>query len=182
VNNDPFAVWAPKAEQVVLVLVDPAIGEERRVPMVVDRVGFWRPVDGVAEPPADRPLDYGYLIDGSDKPLPDPRARRAPYGVHGLSRTFDPGAHQWSDQLWTGRQLPGAIIYELHVGTFTPEGTLRSAIGRLDHLVGLGVTLVELMPVNAFNGSRGWGYDGVLWCAVHEEYGGPAAYQAFVDA
>ena len=153
-----------------------------RVAMEPDGGGFWRPVGGLAEPPADRPLDYGYLIDGGDVVLPDPRARRAPHGVHGLSRTFDPDAHRWSDQLWTGRQLPGGIVYELHVGTFTPEGTLLSAIDRLDHLVELGVTLVELMPVNAFNGSHGWGYDGVLWCAVQEEYGGPAAYQAFVDA
>ena len=114
--------------------------------------------------------------------LPDPRARRAPHGVHGLSRTFDPSAHSWSDQLWTGRQLPGGIVYELHVGTFTAEGTLLSAVDRLDHLVELGVDLVELMPVNAFNGSHNWGYDGVLWCAVQEEYGGPAAYQVFVDA
>ena len=181
-KNDPFAVWAPKATQLELVLVDPADGSERRLAMENDDGGFWRPVEALAEPPADRPLDYGYVLDGGHDVLPDPRTRRAPHGVHGLSRTFDPNAHQWSDLLWTGRQLPGAIIYELHVGTFTPEGTLRSAIGRLDHLVELGVTLVELMPVNAFNGSHGWGYDGVLWCAVQEEYGGPAAYQDFVDA
>ncbi|MDN5762148.1 MAG: malto-oligosyltrehalose trehalohydrolase [Microlunatus sp.] len=181
-TNEPFAVWAPKAEQVELMLVEPGSTEQRRLTMVADERGFWRPAEDVPEPPADRPLDYGYLLDGNDTPRADPRARRAPYGVHGLSRTFDPAAHVWSDQPWTGRQLPGGIVYELHVGTFTPEGTLRSAIGRLDHLVELGVTLVELMPVNAFNGPHGWGYDGVLWYAVHEEYGGPAAYQAFVDA
>ena len=83
---------------------------------------------------------------------------------------------------WTGRQLAGGVIYELHVGTFTPEGTLDAAIGRLDHLAELGVDFVELMPVNAFNGPHNWGYDGVLWFAVHAEYGGPAAYQRFVDA
>ena len=76
----------------------------------------------------------------------------------------------------------GSVIYELHVGTFTPEGTLDAAIERLDHLVALGVDLVELLPVNAFNGTHNWGYDGVLWSAVHEQYGGPAAYQRFVDA
>ncbi|HEY5785072.1 MAG TPA: alpha-amylase family glycosyl hydrolase, partial [Microlunatus sp.] len=181
-KNDPFALWAPTAEQVELLLVDPAGGTDRRLPMETDGDGFWRPVGGEAEPSADHPLDYGYLIDGGEVVLPDPRARRAPHGVHGLSRTFDPDAHRWSDQLWTGRQLPGGIVYELHVGTFTAEGTLLSAIDRLDHLVELGVTLVELMPVNAFNGSHGWGYDGVLWCAVQEEYGGPAAYQTFVDS
>src|SRR5918993_1544848 len=95
---------------------------------------------------------------------------------------FDPAAYEWRDQAWTGRQLPGAVIYELHLGTFTPEGTFDAAIERLDHLVHLGIDLVELLPVNAFNGTHNWGYDGVLWYAVHEGYGGPAAYQRFVDA
>ena len=88
----------------------------------------------------------------------------------------------WTDQEWNGRQLAGGIIYELHVGTFTPEGTFAAAAERLDHLVELGVDFVELMPVNAFNGTHNWGYDGVLWYAVHEPYGGPQGYQAFVDA
>ena len=88
----------------------------------------------------------------------------------------------WQDADWTGRQLAGSVIYELHIGTFTPEGTLDSAIARLDHLVDLGIGFVELLPVNAFNGTHNWGYDGVLWYAVHEGYGGPAAYQRFVDA
>ena len=85
------------------------------------------------------------------------------------------------DDAWTGRQLAGAVVYELHVGTFTPEGTLDAALGRLDHLTEIGVDLVELMPVNAFNGTHNWGYDGVGWFAVDETYGGPAAYQRFVD-
>ena len=107
-KNDPFAVWVPTAEKVELVLVDPAGGDRRTLAMEPDGGGFWRPVGGLAEPPADRPLDYGYRLDGSDVVLPDPRARRAqPHGVHGLSRTFDPAAHSWSDQLWTGRQLAG---------------------------------------------------------------------------
>ncbi len=126
-------------------------------------------------------LDYGFRLDGGPV-RPDPRSRRQPDGVHRPSRTFDPTAHQWNDDAWTGRQLAGSVIYELHIGTFTPDGTLDSAIARLDHLVDLGVDLVELLPVNAFNGTRGWGYDGVLWYAVHEPYGGPAAYQRFVDA
>jgi maltooligosyltrehalose trehalohydrolase len=125
---------------------------------------------------------YGYLLDDDDRPLPDPRSRRQPEGVHERSATFDPTAHEWRDQDWTGRQLAGATIYELHVGTFTPEGTFDAVVDRLDHLLSLGVGFVELMPVNAFNGVHNWGYDGVLWSAVHEQYGGPAAYQRLVDA
>jgi maltooligosyltrehalose trehalohydrolase len=101
--------------------------------------------------------------------------------VHALSRTFDPATHAWQDSAWTGRQLAGSVIYELHVGTFTPEGTFDAALGKLDHLRSIGVDFVELLPVNAFNGPHNWGYDGVLWSAVHEGYGGPAAYQRFVD-
>ena len=125
---------------------------------------------------------YGYLLDDDNKPLPDPRSRRQPSGVHERSATFDHRAFRWTDQAWTGRQLAGATIYELHVGTFTPSGTLDRVAERLDHLASLGVGFVELMPVNAFNGVHNWGYDGVLWSAVHEPYGGPAAYQRLVDA
>ncbi|MEF2976948.1 malto-oligosyltrehalose trehalohydrolase [Subtercola sp. YIM 133946] len=114
--------------------------------------------------------------------VPDPRSRRQPTGVHGLSRTFDPSRHQWSDGSWKGRQLAGGEIYELHIGTFTPEGTFDAAIDKLDHLVSIGVDFVEVLPVNAFNGTHNWGYDGVLWFAVHELYGGPEGYQRFVDA
>ncbi|MEO7016675.1 MAG: malto-oligosyltrehalose trehalohydrolase, partial [Leifsonia sp.] len=108
---------------------------------------------------ATGPVDYGYIVDGSG-PHPDPRSLRQPHGVHGLSREFDPSAFGWSDQDWRGRDLTGGVIYELHLGTFTPEGTLDAAAGRLDHLVDLGVDAVELLPVNAFNGEHGWGYDG----------------------
>ena len=102
--------------------------------------------------------------------------------MHELSQRFDPAAFGWTDAGWTGRPLAGGVIYELHIGTFTHDGTLDAAIDRLDHLVDLGVTLVELLPVNAFNGRWNWGYDGVLWYAVQETYGGPEAYQRFVDA
>ncbi|WP_435749264.1 malto-oligosyltrehalose trehalohydrolase [Microbacterium sp. PMB16] len=125
---------------------------------------------------------YGFLIDDSADLRPDPRSRRQPDGVHAASAAFEPGAFDWADGSWNGRPLPGGLIYELHLGTFTPEGTLDAAIERLGHLVDLGVTHVELLPVNAFNGPWNWGYDGVLWYAVHEGYGGPRAYQRFVDA
>ena len=113
-------------------------------------------------------VDYGYLVDDDPDPRPDPRSRRQPGGVHGLSRVRPRRRTTWTDAAWTGRQLAGSVIYELHIGTFTPDGTLDSAIERLDHLVDLGVDLVELLPVNAFNGTHNWGYDGVAWFAVHE--------------
>ena len=140
--------------------------------MARDEDGWWRPGRSTARRrrggvrlrlPAGRPGTV----------LPDPRSRWQPDGVHGWSRTFDPDAFNWTDETWTGRQLAGGVIYELHVGTFTPEGTLRAAIDRLDHLVRLGIDFVELMPVNAFNGRHNWGYDGVQWYAVHDGYGGP---------
>lgn len=163
-----FRVWAPRATRMTLWL------DGTRHPMTDDGGGWWTT--------AAAGRDYGYLIDDADTPRPDPRSRRQPDGVHGLSRVFDPGAYAWQDGGWTGRQLAGGVIYELHVGTFTPQGTLDSAIERLDHLVELGVDLVEVLPVNAFNGTHNWGYDGVLWYAVHEAYGGPDAYQRFVEA
>jgi maltooligosyltrehalose trehalohydrolase len=147
------------------------------VPMRRGDDGWWTP-DG---PVPDGEVDYGYLLDDSPTPVPDPRSRRQPHGVHERSRTFDPTTYDWNDGTWTGRQLAGAVIYELHVGTFTPEGTFDAALGKLDHLRSIGVDFVELMPVNAVNGTHNWGYDGVLWSAVHEQYGGPAGYQRFVD-
>jgi maltooligosyltrehalose trehalohydrolase len=166
-----FDVWAPIPRRVRLSVGDDVL------PMRATDGGWWTPDVDVD----DGEVDYGYLLDDDDKVLPDPRSRRQPAGVHERSRTFDPAAYPWSDAAWTGRQLAGAMLYELHVGTFTTEGTLDAALGRLDHLRSIGVDLVEVMPVNAFNGTHNWGYDGVLWHAVQEQYGGPAAYQRFVD-
>jgi maltooligosyltrehalose trehalohydrolase len=126
--------------------------------------------------------DYAFVLDDNPGPVPDPASRRQPEGVHGPSQVYDQDAYAWNDSSWEGRDLPGAIVYELHVGTFTPGATLESAIERLDHLVQLGVTHVELLPVNDFNGVWNWGYDGVLWYAVHEAYGGPDGLKRFVDA
>ena len=126
--------------------------------------------------------DYAFLLGDDDTPLPDPRSRWQPNGVHAATRPYDHGAFRWTDQAWTGRPLRGAVLYELHIGTFTPGGTFDSAVERLPHLVELGVTHVEVMPVNAFDGTAGWGYDGVLWGAVHEPYGGPDGFKRFVDA
>ncbi len=126
-------------------------------------------------------VDYGFLIDG-EGPFPDPRSRRQPSGVHELSRTYRSTDFSWSDTHWAGLPVGGRVIYELHIGTFTPEGTLDAAALKLPYLRSLGIDFIELLPVNAFNGIHNWGYDGVLWFAVHEPYGGPEAYQRFVNA
>src|SRR4051794_19184011 len=117
------SVWAPRASRVRLHLSDGVQPMESRAD------GWW-----VADAAIAVDTDYGFLIDDDETPLPDPRSRRQPDGVHGLSRTVDLAAHEWQDATWTGRQLAGGVIYELHLGTFTPEGTLDSAIERLDHL------------------------------------------------
>ncbi|MGH9282200.1 MAG: malto-oligosyltrehalose trehalohydrolase, partial [Acidimicrobiales bacterium] len=125
--------------------------------------------------------DYGCSLDGGPA-LPDPRSAWQPAGVHGPSRVVDHGAFRWTDGGWGGVHLPSAVLYELHVGTFTPEGTFDAAAGRLDHLVDLGVDAVELLPVAQFRGTRGWGYDGVDLYAPHTAYGGPDGLKRFVDA
>jgi maltooligosyltrehalose trehalohydrolase len=152
-------------------------GLDRREPMRQQAGGWW----SASVPEADHGTDYGFTLDGG--PLrPDPRSPWQPGGVHGLSRTFDVSRHEWQDAGWAGRPVTGALFYELHIGTFTPEGTLDAAITHLDHLAGLGVDMVELLPVAAFPGRYGWGYDGVGLYAVHDAYGGPAALQRFADA
>lgn len=167
-SETPYAVWAPNAEVVELQL------GERRLPMTAAADGWWRS----EEPPSD--ARYGFVLDG-EGPFTDPRSRRQPGGVHELS-ALDREPHEWRDGDWHGRPLAGGVIYELHLGTFTPEGTLDAAIAKLPHLRSIGVDFVELLPVNGFNGTHNWGYDGVLWFTVHEGYGGPAAYRRFVDA
>lgn len=166
-----FRVWAPFAEQ-----IEVGIGD-RWIPMRKDGHGWWRAdVDG-----AGPGTDYVYRVDG-DGPLPDPRSRWQPEGVHGPSRVVDHGSFPWTDRHWQSRPLSSAIIYELHIGTFTAEGTFDAAIRRLDHLVELGITHIDIMPVNEFAGGRGWGYDGVDVYAPHHAYGGPGGLKRLVDA
>lgn len=171
-------VWAPRAQSVDLGLPGPGAGAAgaRRLAMTRDGGGWWAA-------PVELPhgTDYTFHLDDGP-PRPDPRSGWQPDGVHGPSRVFDAGRHAWADDGWTGRDVRGAVVYELHVGTFTPEGTLDAAAGRLEHLVALGVDVVELLPVAPFNGVHGWGYDGVGLYGVHEPYGGPTALQRFVDA
>jgi malto-oligosyltrehalose trehalohydrolase len=170
-----FSVWAPAAAQVEVEVAG------RRYPMAQDASGSapgWWSAD---VPDAAAEIDYGFRLGGGEL-LPDPRSPRQPSGINGPSRTYDQSAFTWTDRGWRGVPLPGSVIYELHVGTFTPEGTFDAAIGRLDHLLQLGVTTVELMPVAAFPGRHGWGYDGINLWAVHEPYGGPDGLKRFVDA
>ncbi len=171
-----FAVWAPEQDRVRLLLDD--IDGDITLDMARGDDGWWR----ADVPTAGDGADYGYLLGDEDTPRPDPRSPRQPHGVHGLSRVYDHGTFQWQDGAWTGRALPGAVLYEMHIGTFTPGGTFDAAIERLDHLVDLGIDLVEVLPVAAFNGTHNWGYDGVCWYAPFEGYGGPDGFKRFVDA
>lgn len=164
-------MWAPAAGAVRLQL------DEVDHPMRRNGGGWWS-----VTVEAGQGARYGFLIDDDPTVLPDPRSPRQPDGVHAPSAVHELDTGAWTDHGWTGRQLAGSVFYELHIGTFTPEGTFDAAIERLDHLAALGVTTVELMPVNAFDGTHNWGYDGVLWYAVQESYGGPDGLQRFVDA
>jgi maltooligosyltrehalose trehalohydrolase len=124
---------------------------------------------------------YAYLVDDGT-PIPDPVSRFLPEGVHGPSEIIDPAAFHWNDEGWRGLALRDHVIYELHAGTFTPQGTFDGAIARLDYLKQLGITVVEVMPVAAFPGTRNWGYDGVSPYAVQASYGDPNGLRRFVDA
>ena len=170
-------VWAPRAARVRLRRPGSATPADADIDLTAGDGGWWHADVTLADGEA-----YGFVLGDGDALRPDPRSRRQPDGVHAASAWYDPTAFAWNDDAWTGRPLAGGLIYELHIGTFTPEGTFDAAIERLPHLVELGVTHVELLPVNAFNGTHNWGYDGVLWYAVQETYGGPAGHQRFVDA
>ena len=164
-------VWAPDAERVELKI------QESRLDMERSEKGWWR----VESPLAAHGADYAFIVDGRE-PLPDPRSPWQLQGVHGPSRILDHGKFPWTDSQWQPPPLSSAVIYELHVGTFTLEGTFAGASKKLDYLKDLGITHVELMPVNAFSGTRGWGYDGVDLFAPHEVYGGPEGLKTLVNA
>ena len=164
------SVWAPDHARVEL-----AVGRERHS-MLPDGAGWWRAA--IELPPG---TDYQFVLDG-EGPLPDPRSPWQPTGVHGPSRTVDHAAFDWTDAGWRPPALADAIIYELHIGTFTLSGTFDAAIERLCDLAELEVTHLEIMPVAEFSGDRGWGYDGVDLYAPHHAYGGPDGLKRFVDA
>jgi maltooligosyltrehalose trehalohydrolase len=168
-----FAVWSPFAKRLSLSVA----GSVRAMEGPDDR-GWWRLE--VSDP--EHAIDYGFLVDEDARIYPDPRSAWQPKGVHGVSRTYEHAKFAWSDARFQAPPLASGIVYELHIGTFTQQGTFDAAIEKLDYLVQLGITHVELMPVAAFDGNHGWGYDGVAIFAVHEPYGGPDGLQRFVDA
>ncbi|MFJ8077410.1 malto-oligosyltrehalose trehalohydrolase [Streptomyces sp. NPDC096176] len=167
-----FEVWAPNAEERVTLWLE---GAEHPMERAQGRDGWW-----FAEAPAHDGARYGFALDGGPV-RPDPRSRRQPDGPDGPSAVVDQDAYAWRRD-WAGRGLERAVLYELHVGTYTPEGTLEAAAERLGELAELGVSHVELMPLCSFPGVHGWGYDGVSPWSVHEPYGGPEALKRFVDA
>ncbi len=163
-------VWAPDAGSVELVRGEQRTAMERR------DEGWWSASESL--PPG---TDYAISIDGGP-PRPDPRGQQLPHGVHGPSRVFDQAAFEWHDAGFRPTPLAAAVIYEMHVGTFSPEGTFDGAIAHLDQLADLGVSHVEIMPVHAFPGRFGWGYDVAAFYAAHAPYGGPDGLKRFVDA
>ena len=162
-------VWAPRARELSL-----RIGGHDRA---LDDAGY-----GVHEALVEAlpGADYTYVVDGVE--MPDPCSRWQPDGLRGPSRLLDPGAFGWTDDGWKPPALGDLVLYELHVGTFTPEGTFEAAIPHLPELRELGITAIELMPVAEFPGRRGWGYDGVYVSAAQSSYGGPQGLQRLVDA
>ena len=172
-GNCTFTVWAPEAKEVDLILEKPA---KRSIPMEKDDWGYWKAeVKEVQEGSL-----YKYQVNGNN-PLPDPTSRFQPEGPHGPSVVVSPD-FSWTDNNWKGIDQKDLIIYELHVGTFSPEGTFEGVEKKLDHLLELGVNAIEIMPVSQFPGNRNWGYDGVDLYAVHNGYGGPEGFRNLVDA
>jgi len=168
-----FRVWVPRADKAAV-----RIGEKSYAMTVADDRGWWSAKVEDAGPGTD----YAFLLNDDPTPYPDPRAMWMPNGVHSASRVYDRGKFAWSDERWQAPPLSSAILYEMHVGTFTQEGTFDGAITKLAHLVELGVTHIEIMPVAEFPGDFGWGYDGVALFAVRQAYGGPDGLKRLVNA
>jgi maltooligosyltrehalose trehalohydrolase len=171
-----FRLWAPAAQQVEIEIEAP--GDSGRLHALRPAAAGWHELSHARAPHGTR---YRYRIEGRQW-VPDPASRFNPDGVHGVSEVIDPRRYRWRDTSWAGRPWEEAVLYELHVGTFTTAGTYQAAAGRLDYLAQLGVTAVELMPLAHFDGARGWGYDGVLPFAPHPAYGSPAELRDFIQA
>jgi maltooligosyltrehalose trehalohydrolase len=172
-DGTQFRVWAPNADEVRLLFEE----GDRQEAMTRSPEGVWDAfVAGVGAG-----TRYGFAVDGNG-PFPDPCSRSQPHGVHGFSETVDPEAFEWDDSNWQRPPFSELVIYEVHIGTFTNEGTFDAAIDVLPHLVELGVNALEVMPVAAFPGRWNWGYDGVALFAPFSGYGGPEGFCRFVDA
>ncbi|RIV25062.1 malto-oligosyltrehalose trehalohydrolase [Fibrisoma montanum] len=173
-NRCRFTVWAPEKKSMMLHIVQPA---DRIIPMQAESFGYFS-VDVDDIPPGTR-----YFFRPADQPdTPDPASNYQPEGVHGPSAVVDHGAYTWQDDGWRGIPFNDLVLYELHVGTFTSEGTFDAIIPRLDDLLDTGINAIEIMPVNQFPGDRNWGYDGVYPYAVQASYGGPDGLKRLVDA
>ena len=171
-----FRVWAPRRRRVELVLQPGGSPVRHRLLKPAPGEGVFAATFGDIAP-GDL---YAYLLDG-EGPFPDPASRFQPRGVHGPSAVVDPLSYEWADREWRGASLQDAVLYELHVGTFTPEGTFGGVTDRLPYLADLGVTVVELMPIADFPGTRNWGYDGVSLFAPSRAYGAPDDLRRLVD-
>jgi maltooligosyltrehalose trehalohydrolase len=167
-----FQLWAPSQERVALVLED----EQRILPMARLEGGFF----GLTTDAARVGSRYRYQLEDGSR-VPDPASRYQPEDVHGTSVVIDPRAYAWQHTAWRGRPWEEAVLYELHVGAFTEEGTFEGLRRKLDHFTGLGVTAVELMPLSDFAGTRNWGYDGVMPFAPHSAYGAPEDLKRLID-
>ena len=177
-NRTHFRVWAPKAKRLDVVLELSAAKDVPRTfhPLRGEEGGYF---SGSA--PAGAGRRYRFRVDGGEHFFPDPASRFQPEGPHGSSCIVDPTTFRWSDAEWRGRQLKGQILYEMHVGTFTPEGTWRAAAEQLPELARIGITVIEMMPIADFPGEFGWGYDGVDLFAPTRLYGTPDDLRSFID-
>jgi maltooligosyltrehalose trehalohydrolase len=177
-NETHFRVWAPKATRVDVVLEESAAKNAHRTfhPLRREESGYF---SGSAEARAGD--CYRFRVDNAEHFHPDPASRFQPDGPHGSSRVVDPTTFRWSDAEWRGKQLKGQIIYEMHVGTFTPEGTWSAAVEQLSELARIGITVIEVMPIADFPGNFGWGYDGVDFFAPTHLYGAPDDLRSFVN-
>jgi len=171
-NGVRFRLWAPGQDQVSIEI------DGRNPVHMARQPDGWHELITIGAHPGTL---YRYVVADGLR-VPDPASRFQPQDVHGPSEVIDPGAYDWRDSDWRGRPWSELVIYEIHVGAFTPEGTFRSAIEKLDHLVRLGVTSIEIMPISDFPGARNWGYDGVLPYAPDSAYGRPEDLKALVDA
>lgn len=173
-NRCRFTVWAPEKDEIELQIIHP---REQKLRMQKNDEGYFT---AEAETPAGS--RYWYTIDGADKPLPDPASHYQPEGVHGPSEVVDHSGYAWQDGNWKPPAFDELVIYELHIGTFTEQGTFESAIEKLELLSEVGINAIEIMPVSQFPGDRNWGYDGVYPYAVQNSYGGPEGLKKLVDA